>query len=200
MLAQSLEVPIVVAHLPFRFKALVGRWFASSARDFLLNLPIPRRIPYSRFLSNGLAELESGTGVTIAVENMPARWLLGMKINGYEFNSPAELSRFPHLTLDTRHLGTWGMNLVSVYAQLRDRVAHVHLSNVDGAGGKRPREHRSPPDGNLPLADLLCTLARDGYQGAITVETGPEVMRADDEERCLMELRRALGFCREHFK
>ena len=80
-----------------------------------------------------------------------------------------------------------------MYDQLRERVVHVHLSNYDG------REHRSPPDGRLPLGALLQRLAGDDYQGVITVETDPSGMDAEDEETCLAALRRALAFCREHF-
>jgi len=192
-LAQALGVPTVVTHLPFRFHALVGRWYATRRRSFKLPVPIHRREPYSRFLCNGLASFETEMGITVAVENMPALRFLGRRVNSYAFNSVAEIARFPHLTLDTTHLGTWGLDPLAVYEQLRERIAHVHLSNFDG------REHRSPPDGHLPLAELLRCLARDGYQGVITVETGPDALNADDEERCLAALRRALAFCREHF-
>jgi sugar phosphate isomerase/epimerase len=125
---------------------------------------------------------------------MPAHRILRWRINSYDFNSVTEIARFPHLTLDTTHLGTWGMDPLAVYDRLRERVAHVHLSNFDG------REHRSPPDGHLPLAELLRRLARDGYQGAITVETAPDALDAEDEAECLTALRRALAFCREHFQ
>jgi sugar phosphate isomerase/epimerase len=141
-----------------------------------------------------LAAFERETGVTVAVENMPAHRILRWRINSYDFNSVTEIARFPHLTLDTTHLGTWGMDPLAVYDRLRERVAHVHLSNFDG------REHRSPPDGHLPLAELLRRLARDGYQGAITVETAPDALDAEDEAECLTALRRALAFCREHFQ
>jgi len=198
-LAQALDVSTVVTHLPFRFHALIGRWYASRMHSFKLPVPIPRRESYSCFLCEGLAPFEDSSGVTVAVENMPMHRLLGWGINSYAFNKPADLSRFPHLTLDTTHLGTWGLDPLAVYEQLRERVAHVHLSNFDGADKEHPQEHRSPPDGDLPLDDFLRALARDGYQGSVTVETGPEVMHAGDEDRCLAELRRALAFCRAHF-
>jgi sugar phosphate isomerase/epimerase len=194
-LAQEVGAGTVVTHLPFRFSAVMGHWYGSRPRRFALPVLLPQRGPYYHFLFNGqVAQLEVETGVTIAVENMPARRFLGRSINGYWFNSPTELTRFSHLTLDTTHLGTWGMDPLAVYEQLREWVAHVHLSNFDG------REHRSPPDGHLPLAELLHQMARDGYRGIITVESQPDALGAEDGIKCLAALRRALAFCRDHFK
>lgn len=193
VLARELEVLTVVTHLPFRFHALMCQWGVHRSRQFWLPLPFPGRSAYCHFLQNGLAEFEAEMGVVIAVENMPLNRRFGLKVDRYWFNSPADLVRFHHLTLDTTHLGTWGQDPLAVYDQLRERIAHVHLSNFDG------REHRLLADGHLPLAELLRRMARDGYQGVITVETGPEVLGAKDEAKCLTELRRALAFCREHF-
>ncbi len=193
-LAQEVGASMVVTHLPFRFHTIGGYWHGYRPRRFRLPVPLPRREPYYHFLCNGLAELEAETGITIGVENMPSKQFLGLRINGYWFNSPAELDRFPHLTLDTTHLGTWDLDPLAVYEQLRERVVHVHISNYDG------REHRSPPDGRLPLAEFLRFLSRDGYQGVITVECHPDALDAGDEAGCLAALRRALAFCRNHFE
>jgi sugar phosphate isomerase/epimerase len=193
-LAQEVGAGTVVTHLPFRFSAIMGHLYGARSRRFTLPVLLPGRSPYYHFLGNGqVAQLEAETGVIVAVENMPARRVLGRRVNAYWYNNPAELVRFPHLTLDTTHLGTWGMDPLAVYEQLREQVAHVHLSNFDG------REHRSPPDGHLPLAELLRLLARDGYQGTITIEGHPDAFDAEDELKCLVALRRALDFCREHF-
>lgn len=196
-LAQEVGAPVVVTHLPFRFYALVAHWHAYRPRRFFLPVPFPRREPYYRFLdgaSEGLTALEAQAGVAIGVENMPLKRVLGLPVNYYWFNTPDALSRFPHLTLDTTHLGTWGLDPLAVYDQLRERVVHVHLSNYDG------QEHRLPSDGRLPLAELLSKLAGDGYGGVITVETQPGALNAKDEGQCVAAMRRALAFCREHFR
>lgn len=125
---------------------------------------------------------------------MPSRRFLGQRINGYRFNNLADLGVFPHLTLDTTHWGTWGLDPLAVYERLQDQVAHVHLSNYDG------REHRSPSHGHLPLAALLRRLARDGYRGVVTVECAPGALDAADEENCLAAVSCALAFCRRYFQ
>ncbi|HIE38815.1 MAG TPA: sugar phosphate isomerase/epimerase [Anaerolineales bacterium] len=193
-LAQELEVPLVITHLPFRFHGILGYWHGPHPRRFLLPIPWPRREPYYYFLQNGhLQRMEATSGVTIAVENMPAHRLLGQPVSIAWFNRPEELTRFPHLTLDTTHIGTWGLEPVEVYETLKEHIAHVHLSNFDG------KEHRSPPDGRLRLAELLRRMAHDGYRGAISVESGPDALDAEDEGKCRTALKRALEFCREHF-
>jgi sugar phosphate isomerase/epimerase len=192
-LAQEVGAPVVVAHLPYRIHTVTWHLDAYGPRRFQLPLPIPRREPFYDFLKAGGAAMEEETGLVLAIENMPAKRFLGLTINPRWFNSPAEMERFPHVTLDTTHLGTWGLDPVEIYERLRERVSHVHLSNYDG------REHRSPPDGRLPLADLLQRLGCDGYRGAVTIECHPEALDAEDEVVCLAALRRALAFCRTHY-
>jgi sugar phosphate isomerase/epimerase len=141
-----------------------------------------------------VAELEAATGVLIGVENMPAGRLFGRRFNAYRLNNVDALRQFPHLTLDTTHLGTWGLDPVTFYRQLKDKIAHLHLANFDG------REHRLPFDGHLPLDRLLQEMAREGYKGAVTVEANPGATDPSNEATCLADLRRAVTFCREHFR
>ncbi len=194
-LALELEVSLVVAHLPPRFFSIAGRLHFFGTHRFVLPIPWPRRDPYYHFIRDGsLKEMESSSGVIVALENMPARRFLGLPVNAHWFNRPEQMTRFPHLTLDTSHLGTWGLDPAKVYKRLKERVVHVHLSNFDGK-----RDHRSPVDGHLMLTTLLRSLARDGYAGAISVESGPDSLAAEDERKCRLALARALIFCREHF-
>ena len=194
-LAQDLGVPVVVTHLPYRVYGVTWRWFGARSRRVFFPVFWPRREPYYRLLRDGrLPEMESEAGVRIAVENMPDRRFLGLSLPLYWFNRPEKLHRFPHLTLDTTHIGTWGWDLLQVYETLSNRVAHVHLSNFDG------REHRSPLDGRLPLDALLRCLVNDGYDGVVSVECGPDALQADDEQACRDALDRALAFCRRHYE
>ena len=99
-LAQELDVPVVVTHLPFRVYGLRVEWHGSRPRQAFLPLFWPRREPYYHLLSgDGLAQLEADSGVMIAVENMPARRLLGISLPLYWFNRLQDVARFRHLGL-----------------------------------------------------------------------------------------------------
>lgn len=195
-LAQELGVPVVVMHLPYRVYGIRIEWFGSRTRRFFWPILWPRRKPYYHLLRDRerWAAYESDSGVRIAVENMPARRFLGISVPLYWFNRLDELAQLPHLTLDTTHVGTWKMDLLEVWERLGERVAHVHLANFDG------REHRLPTHGDLPLDAFLSRLAADGYAGAISVECGPEVFQAEDEDACRRNLAEVLAFCREHYR
>jgi sugar phosphate isomerase/epimerase len=192
-LARELEVPTVVVHLPVRLARLAINWH-SGAHSGSVYLPVPgyRREPWHRRLAEGrLAEMEAASGVQIAVENMPQRRFLGWSMPLYWFNRPERMAGFPHVTLDTTHVGTWGWDLLEVYETLRDRISHVHLSNYDG------REHRAPMEGRLPLGAFLRRLAEDGYTGVVSVESSPDAMGAEDAGECRAILERTLAFCRD---
>jgi sugar phosphate isomerase/epimerase len=133
--------------------------------------------------------------ITIAVENMPRRrfGLGGWSVNPYLLNDLKHWGRlFPALTLDTTHLGTWGADILAVYEEIKERVAHVHLSNFNGA------EHRLLDDGHLPLAALLRALMRDHYTGIVTTELDPEALHAEDEQVVRSHLARTVAFIREY--
>lgn len=193
-LAATMGAPVVALHLPLRLCGAEGRFHGMGNHRFLIPFPWQRKDPYFRFVRDGrLFQMEASVGVQICLENMPMLRILGIPINAYWFNRPRELLRFSRLTLDTTHLATWGLDPLTVYDLLKERVRHVHLSNFDG------REHRLPPDGRLPLSRLLRRLQEDAYPGVVSVETDPSAMKAGDEELCREALRRSLVFCREHF-
>ncbi|KPL23330.1 MAG: hypothetical protein AMJ93_04985 [Anaerolineae bacterium SM23_84] len=134
-----------------------------------------------------------GDAVQVVVENMPAQRLLGLRLNPWRFNNPQDLLRFNALVLDTTHLGTWNMDILTVYERLKARIVHLHLSDYDG------REHRLPGQGHLPLGELLRRMSADGYRGLIVVESCPQALGAGEDAQVRRGLIDALCFCREHF-
>jgi len=191
-LARELGARVVVAHLPLRIRAIRLEFFGFQRQGLLLPLPLGGERAYRDFLLNGLAGYERREQVLIGVENMPSRRFLGHPFDIHDLNTPGAMSRLPHLTLDTTHIGTWGWDLLAVYEQLKERIVHVHLSDFDG------QEHRLLGSGQLPLAGLLRRLKRDHYEGAISVELGPQALQAEDADLAQAHLRQALAFCREH--
>ncbi len=194
-LAHELGADTVVTHLPQAFVGITVTLHGAHHRRFSLPVRWRRLGPYDLLLRDNMAEFERVRQITVCVENMPAQRLLGLRMNAYRFNDLDQMARFPHVVLDTTHLATWGVDPLAAYVALRRNVVHVHLSNYDARSG---RGHHSPVDGDLPLAELLQRLARDGYSGAITVEADPATLDAHDPSACAAKLRRALSFCREN--
>lgn len=191
-LAREVGAPIVVTHLPLRIKGAWLELFGFETKPLLLPIFLPNSGRYRRFLLNGLEQFEQAEGVRIGVENMPAKRFLGRRADIHALNKPAILAKMPHLTLDTTHLGTWGIDPLVIYEQWKDRVVHIHLSNFNG------REHRLLEDGHLPLGKLLQHLTLEGYEGAVSVELNPEVLQAESEARVQAHLRAMVRFCRNH--
>ena len=191
-LAREVGAPLVVTHLPLRIRGARVDLIGFKATRIMVPIPLPGESDYRRFLLNGLAQFEAEEAVVIAVENMPVKRLLGRELDIYTLNRTEFLATLPHLTLDTTHLGTRGLDPLAVYEQLKERVAHVHLSDF------KETEHLLPGDGHLPLGQLLERLTRDGYGGAVTVELGPEALYAEDEARVKERLHQAVIFCQEH--
>jgi sugar phosphate isomerase/epimerase len=191
-LARNVGAGVVVTHLPLRIRGARIEFFGFRRSPLLLPIPLGGESEYRDFLLNGLAAFEAGEGVKVGVENMPTRHLLGRRVDIHWLNNLENLSRMPHLTLDTTHIGTWGADVLAIYEQLKARIIHVHLSNFNG------QEHQLPENGHLPLGELLLRLARDGYDGAVSLEVGPDVLEAEDDGQVRAHLGRAVGFYRKH--
>ncbi len=196
-LAEALGARVVVAHPPLGWLRISLRVTgASNKRDFWVGLPLSWFVgrPYARWLCGKLETFQKGTGVTIAVENMPHRQIGLLGFDLYQMTRLESLECFRHLTLDTTHLATHGIDIIQTYERLAGRVAHVHLSNYNNG-----QEHRLLQDGHLPLADFLRRLNQDGYRGGVTLELQPDALGAGDDNQVLANLRVAVDFYRRHF-
>ncbi|MDP8214436.1 MAG: sugar phosphate isomerase/epimerase family protein [Candidatus Euphemobacter frigidus] len=174
---------------------------------------------YLRWLEEDLEAFQETTAVIILVENMPCyrkpggrigRWLnvsdvleqgrkkiwklLPSFLNPLCFPlcDPARLERFPHIILDTTHLGTGGFNPIAVFDRLREKIEHIHLSNFDG------REHLELRTGILDIAAFLRHVTAAGYDGLFCLEIMPEYFRSEDEEYSIRLLGDNLAFIRQH--
>lgn len=187
-LAEEVGAGIVVHHLPLKFD--YGVWTVAGKRYFIPLLWGPVNWRYRRWIRDGYAAFQETTPVKLCIENMPSqrswrRW------NAHCWNTAAALQRFSALTLDVTHLGTWGLDPLGVYQQLRGKVQHIHLSNFNG------RQHLWPEFGELDLAAFVAHLAADGYAGALTMELTPRTLEAGgDDAGIVAALATSLRHCR----
>ena len=195
-LAGDVGARVVVVHLPMRWQELTIR-LSGCRSDLWLPTLLPRDAELRKWLLTGLRELEAASGVCIGVENMPlsTRWR-HLRVNRFQLNDPRRplehISRYPHLTLDTTHLATWGVDALGFYKLARDKVVNIHLSNYrDGL------EHALPWAGEIPLSRFVEHLHEDGYEGNLVIELHPGALGAKDEEAVRRNLARCAHFCRQ---
>lgn len=168
-LALGLEARTIVLHPPFSMEA--G------------DRPVQEFIAH---LASAQHRLQ-GTGTQIALENpgffrpwdhLRPLWHIA------NLHRLAEQCGLP-MTLDTAHAGSSPYPLLESYAIVRDRLAHVHLSDLAAPPPwlDRPwlysffKHHHLPGAGTLPLAQFLHALAQDGFDGDITLELSPVMLR-----------------------
>ena len=118
---------------------------------------------------------EFGCGeCSLAIENMP---LLGRRLmlapyvlNAYEDLITFGLERNLYFTCDTTHLGTFEGDVTAAFLKFFEtkRLKNVHISDYANF-----KSHLFLGRGVLPLARLLNTMRRLGYQGFVTLELSP---------------------------
>jgi sugar phosphate isomerase/epimerase len=74
------------------------------------------------------------------------------------------------VTVDTGWFGTHGYDAARALEELAPRLFHVHLKDVEAAGGHETCRYGR---GVVPVSACVATLKRIGYQGAISVEHEP---------------------------
>ncbi|MGZ5299485.1 MAG: sugar phosphate isomerase/epimerase family protein [Actinomycetota bacterium] len=142
--AADAEVPLVVVHPPYRWQRSFRRW-----------------------LQDRLPDLMSGTGVTVAVENMFPVRVGGREMTFHANQDLEELEGLPDLVLDTSHAAVAEHDLLDVRRRFNGRIRHVHLSDNAGKGWD---SHLPPGDGVLPLGPFLDDLAASDYAGSVSLE------------------------------
>ena len=193
--AAELGAQVVVHHLPMRFNHAV---LQTSSRSMRLPNPFDRgHRQYAAWLLESYRTIQASTDVLLCIENLPAQRVFGMRVNLAHWNAHNratldDITRFPHITMDTTHLGTWGLDPLEAYRIWGERVKHVHLSNFDG------REHRRPEDGSLRLDALLARMAAEGYVYSVSLELQPDALDAGAPDgRILALLQGSLDYCRK---
>ena len=168
--ARELGADLVVVHPPFRWQ-----------RD------------YAKTFVDGIARLESDTGITFAVENMFPWRTARRELQAYSPGWDPVEHGYAHVTLDLSHTATAGADALAMADDLGPRLSHVHMADSEGSARD---EHLVPGRGSQPCAALLQSLAQRGYEGDVVVEINTRrcVNRAAREA----DLEEALSFTRAH--
>ncbi|SDD42740.1 sugar phosphate isomerase/epimerase family protein [Actinokineospora iranica] len=172
--AQDLGAPTVVVHPPFRWQ----RRYADRFADLV-------------------AELEDGSGVAVAVENMfPVRRGLGarsVEMSAFRPSiDPTDVGH-RHYTLDLSHTAAAHVDAMALAQRMGDGLTHVHLA--DGTGLPKD-EHLVPGRGDQPCARLCESLAARGFTGQVVLEINTRRAKGPGERA--KELAEALLFARWH--
>lgn len=178
-LAEAIGASVVVHHLPWR----IGSVWVHAGRRFF-PAPVPFWNPdaaYRRWLLEEYASFQYSTPVKLCIENMPAFERFGRRWDFVAWNTPEKMAQFRYHTLDTTHLGTWGLQPADVWPRFGGRVRHIHLSNYNG------KEHRYPADGELDLARFLRLARESGYDGAVSLELHPDALDAGASDTSVLE-------------
>ena len=189
------------------------------AASVVLHTPFYTDRLFLRWLEEDLAEYQKTTEIILLVENMPCYRKPGGRLGKWlnisdvqecgrkkfwnlipSFITPLcfplceleRLDQFPHIILDTTHLGTGGFDPIAAFDRFRDRIGHIHLSNFDG------REHLELRTGIIDMAAFLRHVTGAGYAGGFCLEIMPEYFPSDNEELTVRLLKDNLGFIREH--
>jgi sugar phosphate isomerase/epimerase len=169
--AEALGASTVVVHPPFRWQ-----------RD------------YARRFVTGLEQLGQVTDVRFAVENMYPWTARRRELAAYLPDWDPRSEDYPHVTLDLSHTSASGSDAVTMLTDLGSRMTHLHLADGTGLPGRD--EHLVPGRGRQPCAEVLHTLAAQGFDGVVVVEISTRKARSREERE--NDLADALGFARRH--
>lgn len=187
--AEKLGASTVVVHPPFRWQRKYADGFADQ-----------------------VADLEMGSDVVVAVENMfPMR---ADRLFGRKEGSAARLrkrggpgaalsafapsydptdSGHAHYTLDLSHTATAGTDALEMMDRMGAGLAHLHLADGRGASVD---EHLIPGHGEQPCAAVCTELVRRGFRGQAVVEINTQNARTLPERASM--LGQALAFARRY--
>ena len=171
-LAAEVGADVVVVHPPFR-------WQKDYAAGFV----------------DGIAALESSTGIAFAVENMYP-WRASSR-RGMEMYLPSwdpSQQTYANATIDLSHAAIARSDVIEMAERLGGRLRHVHLT--DGSGSAKD-EHLVPGRGSMGADTFLAHLAEGDFGGHIVLEINTR--RCSNREERIADLAESLAFARHHF-
>ena len=177
--AERLDAQTVVVHPPFRWQ---------------------RR--YAEGFTEQVADLESRSGVLVAVENMfpfradrlfsadQSRERMrrrgggpGPAISAFAPSHDPLDGNHAHYTLDLSHTATAGTDALEMAERMGSGLAHLHL--CDGSGLPAD-EHLVPGRGTQPTAEICQLLAASHFAGHVVLEVTTSQARSTHEREALL--------------
>lgn len=226
-LSQEYQVPVLSVHAPCLLisqrvwgrdpKAKLVRSVRAAeelgAQTVVVHPPFRWQRDYVAAFDDLVAELETSSEVSIAVENMfpmradrlfgggttasqrMARRGGGPGVNASAFGKPIDptATGYDNYTLDLSHVATAGHDALAMAARMGAGLKHLHLT--DGTGAAHD-EHLIPGDGTQPCIEICKGLAASDFDGAVVLEVHTTSAR-NRFERAAM-LARSLEFARTH--
>jgi sugar phosphate isomerase/epimerase len=121
-------------------------------------------------------------GFVLSIENMP---LIKLIIPPYFLNNFKKLISYGvrknlYFTYDITHIGTYGSDIVNAFLIYLEtgRLRNTHLSDYSLW---REKSHLGIGRGELPIARLLNTMRRLGYNEMVTLEIAPQELPRTNE-------------------
>lgn len=208
---RAVGVPILSVHPPFLRLRVLGWPLAVTRRmtnltsaAHLVDAPLcVSHVPGLRSMESRRAALFE-RAIALGYEAVPGNVTIALESTQYAGGARLLLDDIATLveyadrhncgiTLDTCHVGANGEDLLAVYEVVRPLLRNVHLSDARRVS-QHVQTHIMPGEGDLPLKELLATMARDGYDGLITLELHPREVGFVGRTRNLERLRQARAF------
>jgi sugar phosphate isomerase/epimerase len=167
-LAAELGAGTVVVHPPFRWQ-----------RD------------YAKGFVDGVADLEARTGVAVAVENMYPWRASRRELQAYLPSWDPVVQGYANVTMDLSHCAIAGVDPLEMMRELGERLHHVHMTDATGSAKD---EHLVPGRGSQPCAEVLESLADQGFAGDVVLEINTRRTASKPQRRA--DLEESLAFTR----
>ncbi len=155
---------------------------------------------------NSAVEISRGAQFAVAIENSGRSTA---KTPTWAFDHPHRLLWLTEewdlrITYDTAHAASRNWDLLETLRTLQPRIANIHLSDVNRTRNSRfgllnamTRDHQLPGDGDLPIDELIGSLASSQYDGAVTLELSPYAVHAWWRPTAVRRLTEAFQRCHE---
>ncbi len=198
-LIESYNLPVVALRggkkisQPGQVKKLIELAEELNIPNVILRVPYFTDFKFTTWFKNHLPKLQDKTKVKIAVENVPSG--NGFILPEFAMGSLYELKRFQYICLDTSHLVSRKTDLMRAYQSVKKQLAFIHLSNWH-----KGHEHWMLQEGILPIESFLTKLAKDGYEGPISLKLDLSNIGDDNLKQVLKNLKKCKDFFDTYFR